>query len=170
MSFFLAAITLVLSLLVTLLLAYYAYNISFALITGDTSFFKKTEVIEEISPIVDVNPVLFERELSEVLSSYRSELEKLAGQSPEAAEENRYLIDRIEKIEQMIALRPEEIASLSVISQRVSGLEGELQRIELAVQNQINNLNTLLITLFGTLVVAVLGPAILRNVSFHKTN
>ncbi|AUM74685.1 hypothetical protein CYR75_10680 [Paracoccus jeotgali] len=107
-------------------------------------------------------------ELSRDIAAIRERLESFIAESPGTPAEDRDALARLDNLEAMIGLKAEEVASLAVIAQRVAGLENELQRTEARMQNQINNLNSLSLALFGALLVAVLGSAIWRNISLRK--
>ncbi|WP_158644637.1 hypothetical protein [Paracoccus jeotgali] len=165
---------------VTIVFLLYAYQFSRAVIAGDDSFLSVRSDHDGASSLVPIEPAMpdpeiFRRiaampqaELSRDIAAIRERLESFIAESPGTPAEDRDALARLDNLEAMIGLKAEEVASLAVIAQRVAGLENELQRTEARMQNQINNLNSLSLALFGALLVAVLGSAIWRNISLRK--
>lgn len=161
-----------LALFATLFVFAIVYELGWSLWNMDLSNWMRIADIEratQIAPPPEILPDLFRSEqLADSISELRREIEaRVAGKQASAAD-NEQLLERVTNLEDMLKIKPEEVASIAIQGQRLVSLETNLNQLEARLQSQISNMYSLILGLFGALFVTVMGGAIWSILSGRK--
>lgn len=118
-----------------------------------TSFYQDQEGVTETSA----------KDFATALARIRQQLEIEIEASQSDSPDSRIILQRIDALEQLLMLNPDEVVSVAVQAQRLAALEASLLGLESRIQAQISNLYTIVIGLFGALLVAVVGAVLFRT-------